>query len=253
MGRHPMPRLLHVVSLLLCATPVLAQTPAPTSADSIAPVTPSLCTHMRAHRVMNPGAPVPCERLRLVSFTHIGFDGAPRTGQLVVMDAVAEDVLAIFAALRERRFPVNSARLMDEFDGDDDASTAANNTSALNVRTVGVTGQISLHAFGAAIDLNPLQNPYIVRYPDGRTRIDPPHAGAYVSRREIRPGMSEPVIDLFAAHGFVEWGGRWRGTIDYQHFQVGRGLAYRLAGLSAADARALFARHVQRARAALRR
>jgi hypothetical protein len=243
-----MTRLLLTVALLLATAPASAQAP-----DAIAPIAPSQCTHMRQHHVLNPGAPVPCERLRLVTFTHVGFDGAPRTGALVVMDAVAEDVLQIFAALRERGFPVNSARLMDEFDGDDDASTAANNTSSLNVRTVGVTGQISLHAFGAAIDLNPLQNPYIVRYPDGRIRIDPPHAGAYVSRKNIRPGMSESVIDLFAAHGFVEWGGRWRGTIDYQHFQVGRGLAYRLAGLSAADARALFARHVERARAALRR
>jgi hypothetical protein len=241
--------------LLLALAPLLLFTPPSLAepADAITPVTPSQCVHMRQRHVMNPGAPVACERLRLVTFTHIGFDGAPRTGALVVMDAVAEDVLQIFIALRERRFPINSARLMDEFDGDDDASTAANNTSSLNVRTVGVTGQISLHAFGAAIDLNPLQNPYIVRYPDGHTRIDPPHAGAYVSRREIRPGMAESVIDLFAAHGFVEWGGRWRGTIDYQHFQVGRGLAYRLAGLSPADARALFARHVERARAALRR
>jgi D-alanyl-D-alanine carboxypeptidase len=237
----PMMRPLLVLALLLLATPLHAE-----PADAIAPVTPAQCAHMRQHHVMNPGAPVPCERLRLVTFTHVGFDGAQHTGELVVMDAVADDVAQIFAALRERGFPINSARLMDEFNGDDDASTAANNTSALNVRTVGVTGQISLHAFGVAIDLNPLQNPYIVRYPDGRSRIDPPHAGAYVSRRDIRPGMAEPVIDLFASHGFVEWGGRWRGTIDYQHFQVGRGLAWRLASVTAADARVLFARHVER-------
>src|SRR5262245_4927456 len=66
--------------LLLCTTPLHAE-----PADAIAPITPAQCAHMRQHHVMNPPAPVPCERLRLVSFTHINFDGAPRTGALVVM------------------------------------------------------------------------------------------------------------------------------------------------------------------------
>ena len=102
-----------------------------------------------------------------------------------------------------------------------------------------------MHAYGVAIDLNPLQNPYITRY-GGRMRIDPPSATAYVNRRNLRPGMAESVIGLFAAHGFVECGGRWPNPVDYPHFQVGRGLAYELARLPASQARAVFERFVQR-------
>jgi poly-gamma-glutamate synthesis protein (capsule biosynthesis protein) len=138
---------------------------------------------------------------------------------------------------------------MDEFDGDDDASTAANNTSALNVRTVGVPARSRCTPSARRSTSTRCRTPTSSVIPTA-ARIDPPHAGAYVSRRERRACRAghRPVRRA----RFVEWGGRWRGTIDYQHFQVGRGLAYRLAGLSAADA-ALFARHVQRAAPALRR
>jgi hypothetical protein len=229
--------------LLLFPSSLLAQT-----ADAVLPVTPERCAAMKQHRVMNRGAPLGCDRLRLVTFSYLGFDGQPRAdAELVVMDAVADQVLQIFVALRERRFPIGSVKLMDVFNGDDDASTAANNTSSFNVRMVsGGGGNLSLHAYGAAIDLNPLQNPYVVRGTSGKFRIDPPHAGSYVDRRNQRPGMAEPVIALFASHGFTEWGGRWPNPVDYQHFQVPRGLTNRLAGLKPADARALFEGTVQR-------
>jgi hypothetical protein len=241
-----MTRLLAAISglALLYAPPLPAQ-----DGDAVVAVTPARCSHMQQHHVLNPGAPVPCERLRLVSFGYVDFDGRPRSdGEMVVMDAVAEHVLQIFVALRERRFPIAGAKLMDHFNGNDDASTAANNTSALNVRPVaGGGGRLSLHAYGVAIDLNPLQNPYIVRY-GGTMRVDPRGGVAYVNRSNLRPGMAESVIDVFAAHGFVEWGGRWPNPVDYQHFQVGRGLTYELARLPAAEARALFERFVQRSR-----
>jgi D-alanyl-D-alanine carboxypeptidase-like protein len=232
------------VVVSLWATPPFAQ-----SVDAVVPVTPARCAHMKQHRVFNPGAPVACDRLRLLTFGYVGFDGQLRgDAEMVVMDAVADHVLQIFVALRERRFPIGSVKLMDHYNGDDDASTAANNTSALNVRPVsGGGGRLSLHAYGVAIDLNPLQNPYIVRS-GGAMRIDPPSATAYVNRRNLRPGMAESVIDVFAAHGFVEWGGRWPNPVDYQHFQVGRGLAYELARMPAPEARAAFERFVQRSR-----
>ena len=239
------PRLgaIFALALHLWVTPLLAQ-----GIDALVPVTPDRCNHMKQHHVFNPGAPLTCERLRLLKFTYLGFDGQLHNdAEMVVMDAVAEHVLQIFVALQERRFPIASVKLMDQFKGDDDASTAANNTSAFNVRPVAGGGAISLHAYGVAIDLNPMQNPYIVRY-GGRFRIDPPSAGDYVTRKPLRPGMTEPVLGVFAQHGFVEWGGRWRNA-DYQHFQVGRGLAYELARLPAAQARAAFEQFVQRSRA----
>jgi hypothetical protein len=231
------------LAVQLCITPLFAQ-----NGDVVVPVTPPQCTHMRQHRVFNAGAPVPCARLRLLKFSYLDFDGQLHDdAEMVVMDAVAEHVLQIFVALRERRFPIASVKLMDHFDGNDDASTAANNTSALNVRPVAGSGRISLHAYGVAIDLNPEQNPYVTRW-GGRVRVDPRSGATYLNRRNQRPGMAELVNDVFAAHGFVEWGGRWPNPVDYQHFQVGRSLAYELARLPAAEAHAVFERFVQRSR-----
>jgi len=222
--------------LLLSTAPLLAQT----AADAVVPISAAVCAHMKQHHVLNPGAPVPCERLRLLKFGYVNFDGQTRDdAEMVVMDAVADHALAVFVALRAKRFPIASVKLMDHFEGDDEASTARNNTSSLNVRQIAGGGPISLHSYGVAIDLNPLQNPYITRSGD-KLSIDPPAATDYVRRTPLRPGMAEDVVALFAAHGFAEWGGRWKNPIDYQHFQVGRALADRLARLPAAQARALF-------------
>jgi len=214
--------------------------------DAVLPISAALCADMKARRVLNPGAPVGCDRLRLVRFRYVDFDGRSHDdGEIVVMDAAADHVLAIFTALHERRFPIASAKLMNEFNGDDDASMDANNTSSFNVRAVAGSGNISLHSYGVAIDLNPVQNPYVIRTWNGLV-VEPRSAAAYANRRNQRPGMAEPVIALFAAHGFSEWGGRWANPTDYQHFQVGRGLAYRLAWASPAQARELFEQVVQR-------
>jgi hypothetical protein len=222
----------------------------PAEADAVAPISAALCKDMKQRHVLNPGAPVGCDRLRLLKFGYIGFDGqAHGGGEMVVMDAVDDHVLQIFATLRQRGFPIARVKLMNEYNGDDDASIAQNNTSALNVRPVAGSSTISLHAFGVAIDLNPIQNPYVERA--GGAIVVSPKAGAgYVNRKTVRPGMAESILDVFADHGLSVWGGDWNSP-DYQHFQVSRRLAYQLARLSPADARASFERHVDRYRACL--
>ena len=229
-----------------------AQTVTPASAsDTVVPISDALCRDMRATRVLNPGAPVGCDRLRLVRFSYLGFDGATHDdGELVVLDAVADHVLAIFVALRSRGFPIASAKLMNHFRGSDDASMAANNTSAFNVRRVEGSNATSLHAYGVAIDLNPIQNPYVERGARGLA-VDPPAGKGYARRQDQRPGMAEAAIDVFAHHGFAQWGGYWPRGIDYQHFQVGRRLAGQLASLPYPKARALFEQHVESVRACI--
>jgi hypothetical protein len=218
---------------------LLAAGTASARAHSISPVSPVLCADMRAHRVLNADAPVGCERLALVSFAYIGFDGREHgDGELVVLDAVADQVLAIFAELKARRFPLQQARLMNAYEGDDDASMDANNTSAFNHRTVLGSNALSMHAYGVAIDLNPVQNPYFDRV-NGVLTIAPKAAADYTNRALLRPGMAESVINIFAAHGFTTWGGRWRNR-DYQHFQIDRALTQKLVRLSPAEARAMF-------------
>lgn len=208
-------------------------------ADSLGPVSSALCADMKTHHVISAGAPVGCERLALVRFAYVGFDaGEHNDGELVVLDAVADQVAAIFAELKARRFPIRQARLMNAYDGDDDASMDANNTSAYNDRNVIGTRSISMHAYGAAIDLNPVQNPYLQRV-QGGLAVAPKAGAAFVNRSPLEPGMAESAIGIFAAHGFTVWGGRWRDP-DYQHFQIDRALAVKLVGLPPAEARAMF-------------
>jgi poly-gamma-glutamate synthesis protein (capsule biosynthesis protein) len=110
-------------------------------------------------------------------------------------------------------------RLASDFAGDDDRSMAADNTSAYNCRRVAGSDSWSAHAFGGAIDINPVENPYlvdgVVRPVDGRSfaRLDR-SAGASVPAGVIRAG--DAVVRAFAAIGW-EWGGSWASP-DYQHF-----------------------------------
>ena len=153
--------------------------------------------------------------LRVLTLSHWDFAGAVQTGQLVVAAAVADEVVAIFAALYQLRFPIACMRPVELYGGDDDASMAANNTSGFNFRNVAGTDVLSHHAHGVAIDINPLQNPMIVK-----GQVFPPAGAAYVDRGELRPGMIArpgPVVDLFDARGW-EWGGDWRHMKDYHHF-----------------------------------
>ena len=142
---------------------------------------------------------------------------------------------------------------MNDYDGDDDASMADNNTSAFNVREITGGSTISLHAYGLAIDVNPVQNPFAKR--SGTTLNFSPPSGVENANRlnerpgkPNRPGMAEAVVDVFADHGFLIWGGYWDDPIDYQHFQVSRKLAEKLAKLSPDEARRAFDRHVDRYR-----
>ena len=92
--------------------------------------------------------------------------------------------------------------------------------------------------------------PYVERGARG-IEVSPPAGTGYVSRQNRRPGMAEAVVDLFAHHGFAQWGGYWPRGIDYQHFQVGRRLAGQLVKLPYPKARAAFEQHVERVRACL--
>lgn len=163
-----------------------------------------------------PGCPVPLADLRDLTLTYRGFDGADHAGELVVAASVADEVVAIFRRLYVDGYPIGSMRLVDDFGGNDDASMAANNTSAFNCRPVTGGGGFSEHSYGTAIDVNPVQNPYL----SGSTVL-PPAGEPYVDRPD-EPGVihdGDGVVAAFAAHGF-SWGGDWTGPIDYQHFSV---------------------------------
>ena len=128
-----------------------------------------------------------------------------------VVKYMGPEVFIISVAL-----PINSIRLIDEFDASDEASMRANNTSCFNYRTIAGSKTLSRHAFGMAIDTNPLQNPCV----RGAT-VQPATATDYVDRTKDFPHKIDETDFckwVFESFGF-HWGGHWRSVKDYQHFE----------------------------------
>jgi hypothetical protein len=169
-------------------------------------------------RSWRPGCPVGLDDLRLLVVTHWGFDGRTHDGELVVHEDWAQPVAAAFAKLYDARFPIQRMRLVDHYGADDDASMAANNTSAFNCRAVTGGSSWSPHSYGTAIDINPVQNPYV----RGSTVL-PPAGAPYAHDRDgsvqglITAGG--PVPHAFGALGW-QWGGTWTNPTDYQHVDL---------------------------------
>ncbi len=164
-----------------------------------------------------PGCPVGAADLVHLDVRHIAADGGVGEGRLTVHRDVADDVVGFFAAMYARRFPITSIRPAEEFGGDDDAMMAVNNTSAFNCRAVVGGSGWSRHAFGRAIDINPLVNPYV------RGSVILPPAGAeWSDRSRYEPGMVRAgggVVDLVRERGW-RWGGDWLTFKDYQHIDT---------------------------------
>jgi hypothetical protein len=162
------------------------------------------------------GCPVGLDDLRLVRVSYVDFEGVVRPGQLVVHRSAAEATLRVFQRLREARSPIRSMNLIEQYGGSDDASMAADNTSGFNCRTVPGSSKWSNHAYGRAIDVNPVENPYLPA-----DRVLPPAGREYLDRRNVRPGMilaGDATVRAFQAEGFT-WGGAWKRGTDYQHFE----------------------------------
>lgn len=166
---------------------------------------------------------VPYEDLNYVGLKYIDFDGQEQSGELICNKAVAQDMAEIFYELYRNDYRLERVRLIDEYAGDDTASMADNNTSCFNYRVVDGTTNLSKHAYGLAIDVNPYYNPYVVfgRNSDGSDYISPPGSEIYADRSQNFPykiDENDLCYRLFTEHGFT-WGGNWNSTKDYQHFQ----------------------------------
>jgi poly-gamma-glutamate synthesis protein (capsule biosynthesis protein) len=161
-----------------------------------------------------PGCPVGPGDLRALTFPHFRPDGSIGRGVLIVHRDATHDVAVLVRAAYGSRFPITQARVVDDFGGDDGASMAADNTSAFNCRVVAGTTTWSQHAYGRAVDFNPVRNPYV-----RGGQVDPPAGAAYVDRSDVRPGMlveGGAVIDAVDRRGWG-WGGRWTSGADHQH------------------------------------
>jgi hypothetical protein len=163
------------------------------------------------------GCPVGPAQLRLLHVSFVGFDGRAHRGAIVVHRAAAGDVTTVFRRLYEARFPIRRMEPVSKYGGSDRRSMAADNTSAFNCRFASAPGprRWSAHAFGKAIDVNTIENPYVQG-----SYVTPAAGRAYLNRSRSRPGMAVArgvLVRAFSSVGWL-WGGRWTATPDYQHF-----------------------------------
>ncbi|HEY1854955.1 MAG TPA: M15 family metallopeptidase [Solirubrobacterales bacterium] len=203
-----------LVLALALASPAAAAPRFHGSAHRLGPALQQRMTGVSWH----PGCPVGLKRLRLLKLSVWGFDGSIHRGRLVVNEDAVQPMLAVMRRLFALRYPIRRMRLVDAYGAVDDRSMEADNTSAFNCRFVAGTDHWSEHAYGRAIDLNPLENPYV----DADGYVSPPQGAPFADRSRRAKGLIHrggPVVAAFASVGWG-WGGNWSWPKDYQHFSA---------------------------------
>lgn len=167
------------------------------------------------------GCTIPRSSLRYIQVLHYDGDGRIRMGEMVCNKLIANDLVSIFRELYQHRYPIQSMRLIDDFDAVDERSMRANNSTCFCYRTVKGSNKLSAHARGMAVDINALYNPYYRKSRNGRVTVQPSNALKYCDRSASFPykiDRNDLLYKLFIKHGF-RWGGAWRTVKDYQHFE----------------------------------
>lgn len=173
-----------------------------------------------SYPVDDSAAAISYDMLRHVNVLYYDFNGEKQSGELICHKAIAQDLVEIFSALYEMRYPIEKIALVDDYRGDDELSMQDNNTSCFNYRAL-PSGRLSNHAYGLALDLNPFYNPYVTYRNDGSVHIAPAGSDDYADRErsfDHKIDKEDPAYQLFIQHGFT-WGGSWRSSKDYQHFE----------------------------------
>jgi muramoyltetrapeptide carboxypeptidase len=200
---------------IIVVRPVFSTGPAGTLED---PIIDSEMTEQEAFAGLDPSCPKEVRaRQRLVEVRYFGFDGKIHRGQLVIDGELATEVREIFEVMLTLKFPIGSVipvslpKFRKEGRWDDELSMAANNTSAFNYRRIEGTNKLSYHAHGRAIDINPVQNPYV------RGTVVIPAGARYDVAMKGTLSPKHLVVKTFLERGW-KWGGSWRSMKDYQHF-----------------------------------
>jgi D-alanyl-D-alanine carboxypeptidase-like protein len=190
--------------------------------SSIEPLPRPVQAQLKAGGVWQRGCPVPLSDLRLLTVSHRGWRGKTRTGQLIVNERAARPLARVFRQLYALHFPIRHMRLADAYgprrdrprDGDVSGSFECRQAVPSPCTGGRGTGSWSMHAYGLAVDLNPVENPYV-----GCGQSRDPRARRYRDRAEHRRGMvTRRVVRAFGSIGWG-WGGSWTGnTKDYMHF-----------------------------------
>jgi hypothetical protein len=152
------------------------------------------------------------EQQTLISVEYFSFDNKFHLGQLVVNKSLSDEILAIFSEIKRMKFPIEKVIPISFYNWDDEISMQNNNSSCFNFRLIKGTNRLSKHAFGKAIDINPMQNPFVKQ-----NSIEPKNAVYEISQKGTILENS-PIIRIFSDFGW-EWGGNWTNSKDYQHFE----------------------------------
>lgn len=189
--------------------------------SDISVITPKIKQRMIKGNSWKQGCPVPLNELRYLRLKHINFRGEEEMGEMIVHKEVSNEVTEIFEALYSIGYPINKMKLVSEYNGSDWHSIEADNTSAFNCRKATGSKKWSKHSYGKAIDINPIENPYISR----KGTIS--HKASEKYRKRVHQKSSYPdkavllkndkAVQLFEKYGW-KWGGDWSGVKDYQHF-----------------------------------
>jgi hypothetical protein len=189
--------------------------------SSISPITPEIKKRMIQGNSWREGCPVGLKDLRYLRIKHLDFNGEEQMVEMIVHQEVSAEVTEIFEALYNAGYPIKKMRLVSDYKGSDWQSIESDNTSAFNCRAATGSKKWSKHSYGKAIDINPIENPYISR----KGYIS--HKASQIYRKRVHQKSTyadqavflkdDKAVQIFKKHGW-EWGGDWVGVKDYQHF-----------------------------------
>ncbi len=189
--------------------------------SSISPITPAIKNRMIKGHSWREGCPVPLKDLRYLRIKHINFNGEEKMGEIIVYKEVSVEVTEIFEALYKIGYPIKKMRLVSDYQGSDWESIESDNTSAFNCRAATGSKKWSKHSYGKAIDINPIENPYISRKGYISHKASAPYRNrahqktTYADKAVLLKG--DKAVLIFKHYGW-QWGGDWSGVKDYQHF-----------------------------------
>ena len=202
------------------AVPVvfLALTPFHTATK---PLSPTVKTQLKARGFWHSGCPVALSDLRLLTVSYRDRRQHVQAGRLVVNKRAAAPLSRAFRQLFHLHFPIRHMKFSD-FYGPVSQRPRSDVTASFQCRQAAAspctkrvrTGTWSNHAYGLAVDVNPLENPYV-----GCGQSRDPKTRPYFDRSRHRPLMvTSNTVRAFGSVGWG-WGGSWTGnTKDYMHF-----------------------------------
>ena len=189
--------------------------------SNISHITPHIKKRMIKGNSWRKGCPVSLNNLRYLRVKHINFSGEDVMGEIIVHKEVSAEVTEIFEALYDVGYPIKKMKLVSDYKGSDWQSIESDNTSAFNCRSATGSKKWSKHSYGKAIDINPIENPYISR----KGYISHKASASYRKRVHQKSTYADKAIllkhdqavQIFKKYGW-KWGGDWSGVKDYQHF-----------------------------------